>query len=692
MLAAVAFAASVASLYVHYQLIADPTYVSFCDVSETVSCEAVYKSAYGTCRGVPVAAGGVVWSALVLLLAGYGMRNPRSEAAGRAAGYVFLLSVIGLASVFYFAYASFFVLQKACPLCMAVYVSVVGIFLISSAMAHVARLAPVAASARTSARRRSSPSAMGLGALWLLGSLALVALFPREAIRADRRGRGGAASVPLETLDQAQLDEWHKWIDAQPRVPEVVALTPAGVKVFVVKFNDYQCPACRMTYFAYKDIFAKYEASNPSDFRYETRDFPARRQVRRRAAPCRTPAKRPWPCGWPRPRTPPAASSSRTGCSSARRASRADLIKQGLSEIAQVNSFDAEYPKTIEAIRADVKLGTSVGVNGTPTFFVNGIRWAACGRRISTPRSPTCSQRLKGRGGAAPRRGGGLPSRVYGRHSDRGSHQALLRRVLAPAPVSRARRPDALGRPGRGVRLPGPERRRQDDHAQAADAADLPHVGLGRRSWAGPSAIADVKRRIGYLPENPYFYDHLTAEELLEYFASLFGYGAAERRQRASRLLDEVGIGAERRLQLRKFSKGMLQRVGIAQALSTSPSVVFFDEPMSGLDPLGRREIRAADPAAARQGLHGVLQLARAVGRRGALQPRGDPGRRAPGGRRAAVGDPRVPGPRLGAGGERRAAGARSSARSRTAACRRRCRSATIATRSTCRSTRRRSS
>jgi ABC-2 type transport system ATP-binding protein len=99
-----------------------------------------------------------------------------------------------------------------------------------------------------------------------------------------------------------------------------------------------------------------------------------------------------------------------------------------------------------------------------------------------------------------------------------------------------------------------------------------------------------VKRRIGYLPENPYFYDHLTAEELLEYFAGLFGLDS--RRARAQRLLDEVGIGAERRLQLRKFSKGMLQRVGIAQALINEPELVFFDEPMSGLDPIGRREIR----------------------------------------------------------------------------------------------------
>jgi ABC-2 type transport system ATP-binding protein len=102
-----------------------------------------------------------------------------------------------------------------------------------------------------------------------------------------------------------------------------------------------------------------------------------------------------------------------------------------------------------------------------------------------------------------------------------------------------------------------------------------------------------VKRRIGYLPENPYFYDHLTAEELLTYFAALFGYRGAERQARASRLLDEVGLGAERRLQLRKFSKGMLQRVGIAQALVNDPELVILDEPMSGLDPLGRREVRA---------------------------------------------------------------------------------------------------
>jgi len=116
----------------------------------------------------------------------------------------------------------------------------------------------------------------------------------------------------------------------------------------------------------------------------------------------------------------------------------------------------------------------------------------------------------------------------------------------------------------------------------------------GRAEILGrPAGDLDVRRRIGYLPEHPYFYDYLTAEELLAYFAGLFGIAGAQRARRVSALLDEVGIGAERRLQLRKFSKGMLQRVGIAQALLNEPELVIFDEPMSGLDPLGRRDVRS---------------------------------------------------------------------------------------------------
>jgi ABC-2 type transport system ATP-binding protein len=116
----------------------------------------------------------------------------------------------------------------------------------------------------------------------------------------------------------------------------------------------------------------------------------------------------------------------------------------------------------------------------------------------------------------------------------------------------------------------------------------------GRAEILGrPAGDVATRRRIGYLPENPYFYDYLTAEELLTYFAQLLDVPAGDRRRRVSDLLDRVGLGRERRFQLRKFSKGMIQRVGIAQALLNDPEVIFLDEPMSGLDPLGRRDVRA---------------------------------------------------------------------------------------------------
>ncbi|HLM60851.1 MAG TPA: ABC transporter ATP-binding protein [Pyrinomonadaceae bacterium] len=107
--------------------------------------------------------------------------------------------------------------------------------------------------------------------------------------------------------------------------------------------------------------------------------------------------------------------------------------------------------------------------------------------------------------------------------------------------------------------------------------------------------ISDVRMhsRIGYCPENPYFYDYLKARELMNYFGELFGFDAAKRNRKTEELLTKVGLDEKDwNKQLRKFSKGMLQRVGLAQALINEPEIVFLDEPMSGLDPIGRREIR----------------------------------------------------------------------------------------------------
>ena len=119
----------------------------------------------------------------------------------------------------------------------------------------------------------------------------------------------------------------------------------------------------------------------------------------------------------------------------------------------------------------------------------------------------------------------------------------------------------------------------------------FPTAGSARilgRDWTDPS----VKAQIGFLPEQPYFYDYLTAHELLEYYGQLSGVPAKQRKQRVEHVLEQVGLRDVQGVQLRKFSKGMLQRVGIGQAILHDPKLVFFDEPMSGLDPMGRREVR----------------------------------------------------------------------------------------------------
>jgi ABC-2 type transport system ATP-binding protein len=107
-----------------------------------------------------------------------------------------------------------------------------------------------------------------------------------------------------------------------------------------------------------------------------------------------------------------------------------------------------------------------------------------------------------------------------------------------------------------------------------------------------PISDIEMHRDVGYLPEQPYFYDYLTAAEVLDYFARFHDLPAADRKERVQRMLKRVGLETAGKIQLRKYSKGMLQRVGMAQAILHDPKLVILDEPMSGLDPVGRREVR----------------------------------------------------------------------------------------------------
>ena len=243
---------------------------------------------------------------------------------------------------------------------------------------------------------------------------------------------------------------------------------------------------------------------------------------------------------------------------------------------------------------ATSRSGTQLSVNSTPTFFINGVKIeGACAPQYF---DQAIAYELQQRSDEAASADADDMLRLHATPCARHlrAHQGLRVGFWRKRPYRALDRLTLEVEPGEVFGFLGPERRRQDHHAQAADAAGVPDRRAAPRSSGGRSAISRVKRRIGYLPENPYFYDYLTAEELLTYFA---GAVRLSRRRappaRVGRLLDEVGIGAERRLQLRKFSKGMLQRVGIAQALINDPELVIFDEPMSGLDPLGRRDVRA---------------------------------------------------------------------------------------------------
>lgn len=107
-----------------------------------------------------------------------------------------------------------------------------------------------------------------------------------------------------------------------------------------------------------------------------------------------------------------------------------------------------------------------------------------------------------------------------------------------------------------------------------------------------PAGDKRALARLGYLPENPYFYSHLTGREFLDFAGQLFGIESKRRQERAKELIERVGLSEAADMQMRKYSKGMLQRLGIAQSLINTPELVFWDEPMSGLDPIGRRDVR----------------------------------------------------------------------------------------------------
>ena len=383
-LAALALGASIYALYVHYRLLADPSYTSICDVNETVSCQAVLTSRFGYVFGIPVAAGGAIWSALVLILAVAGMRpSPaapvaakasvkrtdagQDDRAGRIAGYIFILSTLGLAAVLYLGYASFFVLRQMCPVCLTMYVAIIGLFVVSGGAASDLSGLPgrIGQDLRTAL---GSPVAATISLAWVIAAVALVTMFPREAVVAAS-APADAVAAPTETLGSEEIAQFESWLAAQPRVD--LAVPANGARVVVVKFNDYQCPACRQAYIAYKSIQQKYESQYPGQVAFVNVDYPLDSE-------CNTGGIHPAACE--------AAVAVRLARTRNRQREMEewlfdnqatltrDSVKEGLAKVAQVTDFDAKYTATLQDVRADAQLGQKLQINGTPTFFINGIR------------------------------------------------------------------------------------------------------------------------------------------------------------------------------------------------------------------------------------------------------------------------------------------------------------------------------
>jgi uncharacterized membrane protein/protein-disulfide isomerase len=357
---ALGLGASAASSYVHYQLVTNPAYASFCDVNATVSCTEAYLSPYGSLFGIPVALLGVLFFAAVLALVAAGGRAapPVRESIP---GYVFALSTIGLAFVLYMAWASFFVLGAFCILCVITYVAVIALFIVSGGATTFPMTTLPGRAARDSRTLFTSPVGLVVLLLLVAGGGSMIGLFPRETASAQ------VAVEDLPPLGEQERQQLTAWWNVQPRVDLGVE---AAAPVVIVKFSDYMCPGCRMAHDAYKGLIEKYAAAGqvqhvlkhyplepecnphvPTGTHFSSCEAAAAEVMAREHG--RADAMNEW------------LFANQSGLSPA-------TVKRGAREVGGIEDFDGQYAEALKAVRADADLGAKVGIRATPTLFING--------------------------------------------------------------------------------------------------------------------------------------------------------------------------------------------------------------------------------------------------------------------------------------------------------------------------------
>jgi uncharacterized membrane protein/protein-disulfide isomerase len=368
--ALVGLAAMLAAVYVHYRLLFDPAYASACDISATVSCTQVYLSQYSTVYGVPVSVYAAIWFAGALLLLLAGVAGPQ-RLRENVPGYLFAMSTAALAVVLYLGYVSFVVLKTYCVLCLTTDAAVIGLFLVSGAATSFP-MTTLPRRAVTDIRAWvSSPLAIAVTMLFFGGAVSAVAFFPREGSAAAGAAPAQAGQGPT----QDQRSEFERWYAAQPRVPLIV---PAeGAKVLIVDFSDFQCPYCRQAFVALKPLIAKYNAQAAGTVRLVLKDYPLDSE-------CNVNVQN----GGPHPAACEAAVAVRLAKVKNREdameewlfsnqpAMTPDSVRQAARDVGQVTDFEAKYAPTLELIKGDIAFGKSLGVQATPTIFINGVKIA----------------------------------------------------------------------------------------------------------------------------------------------------------------------------------------------------------------------------------------------------------------------------------------------------------------------------
>lgn len=362
--------ASTISSYVHYQLLTEASYSSFCDVNAAVSCTQAYLSQYGSFMGVPVAVAGVIFFAIAAALAAM-PGGPRSALRENAAGYIFVLSTIGLAFALYLAWASYAVLGVFCILCAITYVSVLGLFIVSGGAANFPMRSLPGRAARDLRTLVSSP--VGLVALLVIlgGGTALVVAFPTEASVATAQADAFANYQPVTPEQRRQIEDW--WA-VQPKQDLPIPPSP-GTKVQIVKFSDYQCPACRTAFEALKPVLAKYKGQGVE---FVKRHYPLEPECNSNAATMNHYGSCEAAAAYEMAKGTPGLARLDEWLFDHQQTLTRDVVRTAAAEQAGIEDFDARYESALEKVKADAALGKQLDVSSTPTIYINGRKIPCC--------------------------------------------------------------------------------------------------------------------------------------------------------------------------------------------------------------------------------------------------------------------------------------------------------------------------